>query len=64
MKNYYRIMLGKGSMHADECYKGNFIGADFDMSFNLTGQLPDDWRTFNKKFIPVYLERPPVMGRL
>lgn len=29
MKNYYRIMLGKKSVYAEECLKGNFIGAGF-----------------------------------
>ena len=29
MKSYFRIMLGRGSVHADECHKGGFIGADF-----------------------------------
>jgi hypothetical protein len=36
VKNYYRIMLGRKSTHAEEGYKGNFIGADFD---SLTGRL-------------------------
>lgn len=59
MKNYYRIMLGRKSIHADECYKGNFIGADFGITVDLTGKLPDDWKDFNKKFIPVFLEKHP-----
>lgn len=50
MKNYYRIMLGRKSSHAEACFKGNFIGADFDIAVDLTGKLPDDWRTFNKNF--------------
>lgn len=59
MKRYMRIMLGKKSVHAEECQKGGFIGADFDMDQDLTGQLPEDWREFNKKFIPVYLGKNP-----
>jgi len=59
MKNYYRIMLGRKSSHAEACFKGNFIGADFDIAVDLTGKLPDDWRTFNKNFIPVYMEGHP-----
>ena len=50
-------MLGAKSIYADECYKGNFIGADFLADIDLTGQLPDDWRQFNQKFIPIWLER-------
>lgn len=59
MKNYYRIMLGKNSKYANECHIGNFIGGDFDITIDLSSQLPDDWREFNKKFIPVFLESNP-----
>jgi len=59
MKNYYRIMLGKKSVYADECHKGNFIGADFDIKLDLTRKLPDNWRHFNKEFIPVLLKTHP-----
>ena len=57
MKSYYRIMLGRASIHADACYKGNFIGADFDLGMDLTGKLPENWRTFNQQFIPIFLEK-------
>ena len=43
-------MLGAKSVFADECFKGNFIGADFDIQQDLTNQLPDNWREFNHKF--------------
>jgi len=59
MKSYYRVMLGKKSMHAEECFAGNFIGADFDIHQDLTGKLPDEWRAFNKQFIPVFLDGHP-----
>lgn len=59
MKNYYRVMLGKGSIHAEKCFAGNFIGTDFDIDQDLTGKLPEDWRTFNKQFIPVFLATRP-----
>ena len=55
MKSYYRVMLGKGSAFATECSSGGFIGADFEIPQDLTKDLPDDWREFNKKFIPIYL---------
>ena len=54
MKGYYRIMLGAQSKYADECFKGNFIGADFDIKQDLAKDLPDNWRDFNNKFIPVW----------
>jgi len=59
MKNYYRIMLGRKSSYANEAYKGNFIGADFAINKDLTQHLPDNWRDFNKQFIPLFLEKNP-----
>jgi hypothetical protein len=59
MKSYYRIMLGKKSVYAEECFAGNFIGTDFDVGQDLTGKLPEEWRAFNKEFIPIFLARHP-----
>ncbi len=59
MKSYYRVMLGRRSVHADECFKNNFIGTDFGINEDLTEQLTDEWRAFNKKFIPIYLALHP-----
>jgi restriction system protein len=57
-------MLGPKSVYAEECYKGNFIGADFDMDFDLTNELPDNWRAFNKKFIPVWMNKFPEKSKV
>lgn len=59
MTNYYRVMLGQKSVHAEQCFSGNFIGTDFGISQDLSSELSDDWRVFNKKFIPVYLAGHP-----
>jgi restriction system protein len=59
MKSYYRVMLGKQSIHAAACYAGNFIGTDYEIFQDLKSELPDDWRAFNKKFIPIFLAGHP-----
>lgn len=64
MKSYYRVMLGAGSVHAADCFQGNFIGTDFDIDEDLTGRLPEDSRAFNKEFIPVYLAVHPDKGKI
>ena len=64
MRNYYRIMLGAKSAHADECFKGNFIGADFTIKEDLSKNLPDNWRDFNKNFIPVFLNNLPQKSKV
>ena len=52
-------MLGAKSVYAEQCYKEGFIGANFDINQDLTNDLPDNWRDFNKKFIPVWLTAHP-----
>lgn len=64
MKEFYRVTLGKGSMFAQECREQGFIGADFDIHQDLTDQLPDDWREFNKKFIPIFLQANPDKSKI
>lgn len=59
VKSYRRVMLGKQSVHAAECFASNFIGADFDITEDLTGQLPEEWRAFNKSFIPKWIAANP-----
>jgi len=59
MKSYYRVMLGRKSVYAEEAYRGNYIGAGFLKDKDLTHHLPDNWRDFNKEFIPLYLEQNP-----
>jgi restriction system protein len=52
-------MLGRKSIHATECFAGNFIGTDFGIHQDLTEKLPEEWRVFNKEFIPIYLAKHP-----
>jgi restriction system protein len=63
MRSYYRVMLGKKSIHAEKCFAENFIGIDDDTG-DLSGQLFDDWRSFNKKFIPIFLEAHPEKTKI
>lgn len=64
MTDYYRVMLGRGSEHAEECFAGGFIGTDFGLHQDLSRHLPDEWRTFNKQFIPVYQAKWPDKSKI
>lgn len=64
MKNYTRVMLGKGSIYAQECFAGNFIGADFEIPQDLTHKLPEEWRAFNKEFVPIFLNGHPGKSKV
>ena len=64
MNNYYRVMLGRKSAHAKECFAGGFVGADFDIREDLSNKLPDEWREFNQKYIPVFLAEHPAKTKI
>ena len=59
MKKYIRVMLGRGCMYAKKCHEEGYIGADFDVNVDLSDSLYDNWRDFNKKFIPLWMSNVP-----
>jgi restriction system protein len=59
MKRYYKVMLGRGSVFAEEAKAGEFIGADFGIRSNLMRKLSADYRDFSKEFIPIWLAGNP-----
>jgi len=64
MKKYIRLMLGAKSAHIDECLKGNFIGADFDLRQDLSKHVFENGRDFNKMFIPIWLDVHPGKSKV
>jgi predicted Mrr-cat superfamily restriction endonuclease len=64
MKNYYRVMLGRKSAHAAECFTGGFIGTDFGIHEDLSRKLPEEWPEFNKQFIPIFLAKHPGKSKI
>ena len=56
MKQYNRVMLGKGGKYAKWCRQEGFIGSEFEVMQDLSDSLYDNWRDFNKKFIPEWLK--------
>lgn len=64
MKNYYRVMLGRQSVYAASAFAGNYICADFEIPQDLTADLGDDWRTFNKTFIPIFIAGHPGKSKI
>ena len=59
MKNYYRVMLGRKSVYAATGFESSVIGANFEINQDLSFDLPDNWRVFNQKFIPIFFGRTP-----
>lgn len=57
-------MAGRKSVFAEEARAGGYIGADFDINIDLAHKLPDNWREFNKEFIPVVLKANPESSKI
>ena len=57
-------MLGRKSVHASGYFAGNFIGADFGLDQDLTKNLPEEWRAFNREFIHIYLAKRPEKSKI
>lgn len=57
-------MLGKNSLFAKEAYEGNYIGANWFEDLDLMNKLPNSWREFNSKFIPLYQEKYPNSNKI
>jgi restriction system protein len=63
-RSYFRIMLGAKSSFAEQCISEGWFGGGWDINQDLTNELGDNWRDFNKRFIPVYLEANPSKSRV
>ncbi|MCL1929051.1 MAG: hypothetical protein FWG07_09720 [Treponema sp.] len=63
MKDYYRVILGKKSSMADECYNAGFIGVGFNREEDITEYLFDTVKEFNAFFVPKYLSLRPEKDR-
>jgi restriction system protein len=64
MKSYYRVVLGRQHIHAATCFAGGFIGVDDDFHRDLGPLLTEDWRDFNARMIPFFLERYPDKSKI
>lgn len=62
--NYYRIMLGEKSKYAEKCFDHGFMGADFDIKYDLTDVLTDDLKSFNAHFVEKFLEINPIKSKI
>ena len=63
-KKYLRVIIGAKSVHASDCFEGNFAGVDFMANEDFTGKFLPTHREFNKKFIPKYLEQRPEKSKV
>ena len=67
MKNYYRVMPGQKSIHAEECFIGNFIGTDFgitvsDLLFETENLFLGQAERCQRLWIDCARDRNPVIA--
>jgi len=55
-RRYYKFMLGAKSANAEQCREEGFVGADFNIYEDLSGRFPENWKDFNKEWIPKLLK--------
>lgn len=56
--------MARGVSTTATCFSQDFIGTDFDIDQDLTGNLPEDWRKFNQTFIPIFLSIRPEKTKI
>jgi restriction system protein len=64
VKRYFKVVAGSKNRSHNKCVKEGFIGVGYGIDFDLTNELTDDWRPFNKKIMPYYLEKHPDKSRI
>ena len=52
-------LIGQAYDYAEECHAGSFIGTDFQIHQDLTGELPERWQEFNERFRQEWMENNP-----
>lgn len=48
---YYQVRLGRGNDLAEKGIEEGWVGTGWLSGYDLTNQLPDEWRAFNSKFV-------------
>jgi restriction system protein len=64
VRRIFRVMAGRGSVYAAEAREKGIIGVDWFPNEDLTDKLPEKWREFNARFIPVYLAEHPEKSKI
>ena len=61
---FMRLRTGREHQHFNSIYAGKYISVGFGLDIDLSNSLFDNWRDFNKKYIPEILKREPNKSRV
>jgi restriction system protein len=59
MTKYYRVFLGSGAKHTQECVEKGFIGINYGFETSLTPYLAETWSESRGQIKPIYLNFNP-----
>ena len=63
-KKISRLRTGRNQEWFQRFYDGNYIGSDFGLANDVSGDLSDNWRDFNKKYVDVIIDIHPGKSRV
>jgi restriction system protein len=64
VKSYYRLMLGRQSVHAAVCLAEGFVGVDDDLRRDLGPYLTDEPRPYIQRMSAIYRELYPGLSKI
>lgn len=64
MTTFARVSLGKQGKFADLALREGWIGTGWLGVVDLSTELPNSWRDFNRKFIPVVMETDRIISKV
>lgn len=64
MTKYYKCALGQGAMHFAQASSESWVGTGWLDGLDLSGRFQDNWRDFNKEFIPIAIEQFGMTSRV
>ena len=64
MTKYFKCALGPGGAFFSQASAESWVGTGWLDSIDLTGRFTDNWRDFNREFIPVAIEQFGMNSRV
>ena len=64
MTKYYKCALGQGATHFAQAAAESWVGTGWLDGLDLSGKFQDNWRDFNKEFIPIAIEQFGMTSRV
>ena len=63
-RQIWRLRLGSQGVEAQHAFSDGSAGVGFDIPEDLSGKFPEEWREFNERYIPGWLERNPDKSKI